>query len=239
MHHLVCRDVVQHEADGLGRIKAIRNRREFTLRQADVLGVGTMNWQSRNHLTDHRLRRFLSDLFHHTHQVPSRRIWQECFFRMDTLPHQQVREGHAGNEHAQPHLASPRLRGFFLCGFQNLRPAKTANDDTERFHDKALSELNPSRGGKHKEQWPAQDIRRRASVQRRGARQEAVQLATEQTDEFAAFHVGPSFEIASTAARLLKQGSECDCRQLFAANRRHMQRSCQGLGGLEAGHELL
>src|SRR6476619_2108610 len=43
MHHLVGGDVVQHEADGLGWIKAIWNWSEFTLRQADILRVAPMN----------------------------------------------------------------------------------------------------------------------------------------------------------------------------------------------------
>ena len=53
---------------------------------------------------------------------------------MNTLPHQQVCEGHAGGDHTNAHFASSRLRRLFLYGFQDVWPPMTANDDPERFH---------------------------------------------------------------------------------------------------------
>ena len=135
MHHLIGRDVIQHEAHGFGGIKAIWNGSEFTLRQADMLGVAPVNWQSRNHPTGHCLRHFVSGLFDNTYDVPPRRKWKKRFLRMNALPHQQVCEGHAGSEHAYPHIALPRLRRLYLQGLQDLWSAETANNDTERLHD--------------------------------------------------------------------------------------------------------
>ena len=135
MHHLIGRDVVQHEADGFGGIKAIWDGSQFTWWQADMLGVAAVNWQSRDRLTGHGLRHLRSSLFDNTDDVPPRRKWKECFLRMNALPHQQVRKGHPGREHAYPHIALPRLRRLFLQGLQDLWPAETANNDTERLHD--------------------------------------------------------------------------------------------------------
>ena len=44
MHHLVGRDVIQHEADGLGGVQAVRYRNQLPLRQADELGVRRNNF---------------------------------------------------------------------------------------------------------------------------------------------------------------------------------------------------
>src|SRR5512138_1234028 len=105
MDHLVGRDVIQHQADGLTGIKARRNNGKFTEWQADVLGVAAMDWHGRNHLTEHRLWRILSGLLHDPYNVPSRREGKQCLLRMDSLSHQQVCKGYAGSEHAYPHLA--------------------------------------------------------------------------------------------------------------------------------------
>lgn len=88
MHHLIGRDVVQHEANCLDRINASRNRSEFIFREADELGVATMNGQCRNQFTEHRMGRTLSSFIYDPHNVPSWREWQGRFFWMDSLPHQ-------------------------------------------------------------------------------------------------------------------------------------------------------
>src|SRR6185369_5739481 len=97
-----------------------------------------MDRQRRNCLAHYDLRHSLSGLVHDTHDVPSRREWEGRFFRMNALPHQQVRERDASHELTHPHLASAWLWRLFLYGFQDLRPAKAANDDPERLHDSSL-----------------------------------------------------------------------------------------------------
>ena len=50
MHHLVRRDVVQHQADRFAWVQAGRHRHQFLVRQTDELGVPTSHGQSRHHL---------------------------------------------------------------------------------------------------------------------------------------------------------------------------------------------
>ena len=92
MHHLVSRDVIQHETDGFGRINTIWNRSEFALWQADVLRVAAMNRQGGDDLIDLGLLHPFSRLLHDTNDAPARREWEGCLLRVNALPHQQVGE---------------------------------------------------------------------------------------------------------------------------------------------------
>ena len=148
------------------------------LRQADMLGVAPVNWQSRNHPTGHCLRHFVSGLFDNTYDVPPRRKWKKRFLRMNTLPHQQVCEGHAGSEHAYPHIALSRLQAPLPP--RSPRPLGPPRRRTMIRRDfmTGLSD-KPPRGSEPNGTMRARDIRCVAPDQTT----QAVTLATRRSDD--------------------------------------------------------
>src|SRR5207248_9202830 len=76
MQHLVSRDVVQHEADGLGGVQPRWHWNQFTLRQADELRVRAANRQRGNYLTWFDSRDTVAEPIYHADQIPPRREGQ-------------------------------------------------------------------------------------------------------------------------------------------------------------------
>jgi len=134
MQHLVRRDVVQDEADGLGGVQPGRRRNEFTLRQADELRVRTVD----RHRGD-RLARFDSgdtgaEPVHHADQIPPRREGHRGRLGMNALAGHDVGQSYACGQHSDPHFTILRLGALFFEHLKCVGPAVVSNDDPSVFH---------------------------------------------------------------------------------------------------------
>src|SRR5262245_33858400 len=109
MQHLVCRDVVENEADSLARVQGSRHWHEFTLRQAYVLRIRAEDRQRGDDLTWFDVRDPFTDPIHCANQIPSRREWQRRRLRMNALAHHDIGQGDTCGKHSHPHFAALRL----------------------------------------------------------------------------------------------------------------------------------
>src|SRR6266508_3229706 len=134
MHHLVRRDVVQHEADSLGGVQPGWHRNQLTLRQADELRVSTADRQRGNYLAWFDSRDTVAEPIHHANQIPPWREGQPGRLGMNALAHQQVGQADTCGQHSHPHFTILWLGALFFNHPKCIGPAVVSDDDARVSH---------------------------------------------------------------------------------------------------------
>ena len=129
MQHLICRDVVQHEADRFGSIQPGWHRNQFTLRQADELRVGPVDRHRGNDKAWFDSGGTGAEPFHHTNQIPPRRKGQPGRLGMDALACHNIGQRDTRGQCPHSHFAILRLRAPFLNHPKCIGPAVVSDDD--------------------------------------------------------------------------------------------------------------
>lgn len=134
MEHLICGNVVQHEADSLSGVQSGRHGNQFTRRQADELGVRAGDRQRRYHLIRLDSGNTVTDSLDQSNQIPPRSEGKRRRFGMKTLAHHQVGLTDTCRQHSHPHLTILRLRALFLHYLKCIRPAVMSDYDARVSH---------------------------------------------------------------------------------------------------------
>src|SRR5262249_49478832 len=134
MQHLVCGDVVQHQADSLCGVQSGWHRNQFVLRQADELSVGTAYWQRGHDLAWFDSRDTVATLVHHANQIPSGGEGERRRLGMNALAHHEVGQGDTCSQHSHPNFTSFRFGALFFNDSKSIRPAVVSDDDSSMSH---------------------------------------------------------------------------------------------------------
>src|SRR5581483_1744544 len=117
MEHLVRRDVVQDQADSPGGLQASRYRDQFTFRQADKLGIYSVNRQGSDCPPRQASSYTLPQALRDANQIPTRSEGDRGCFGVNTLTRHYVGQGDTCRQHSDPHFTPLRLAALV---FNNL-----------------------------------------------------------------------------------------------------------------------
>ncbi len=134
MHHLVGRDVVQHQADSFSWIHPGRHRNQFAYRHANELCVRAMYRERGYDLAGLESGYTLAKLIHDTNQVPPRSEGHGRRFGMNPLASHDVGQGNSRSQYSHPYFTGLGFRAFFLDYAKCIGAAIVGDDDARVFH---------------------------------------------------------------------------------------------------------
>src|SRR5262245_851719 len=138
MQHLIRRDVIQNDADGLGGVQTEWHRDQFALRQADELRVRAVYGHRGNDLARFESGDTVAEPLYLANKVPPRRIGKRGCFGMNALARHYVGQGDARGQHSHAHFTMLRLRGLFFNHPKGVEPAVVGDDDARVSHGPRL-----------------------------------------------------------------------------------------------------
>lgn len=120
VEHLVCGDVVQEEADRLGRVQIVGDADQLLALHTDVLGVGTADGHRPDELADSEPFDPVSQGVDAADKVPAGGVRHTRGFRMDSFARHDIGHGDAGGQDLHAYLTRLRFRSVLLDQLQLL-----------------------------------------------------------------------------------------------------------------------
>src|SRR5215813_299069 len=141
MQHLIRRNVIQNDTDGLGGVQTGWHWNQFALRQADELRIRAVYGHRGNDLAQFESGDTVAEPLYLANQVPARRIGHRGRFGMNALARHYVGQGDACGQHSHADFTILRLGALFFNHPKGVGPAVVSDDDARVSHGPRLSLL--------------------------------------------------------------------------------------------------
>src|SRR5262245_25409369 len=153
MQHLIRRDVVQNDADGLGSVQTGWRWNQFALRQADELRVRAVYGHRGNDLARFESGDTVAEPLYLANQVPPRRIGHRGRFGVNALARHYVGQGDACGQHSHTHFTILGLGALFFDHAKGVGPAVVSDDDARVSHGEKTSTWGAERIDTHQSSY--------------------------------------------------------------------------------------